>query len=132
MSSLLQAVRHEDQFFPFALQQISGRQLVKISLIFTATPSGHTIMVPYNTISSNNTRCKMEISMVYQPSDIQNHSFTFLLKFQSFTKFDISGVDFKNQHIWGRLETDRLHHCKKTLRTSFMCFMLQRPQPMTS
>src|SRR6202167_2503028 len=33
-------------------------------------------------------------------------------------------LDFKTQHIWGKLETDKLHHCRKTLRTSFMCFML--------
>src|ERR1700676_802643 len=32
---------------------------------------------------SNDTRCKMEITMVYQPSDIQNYSLTILHKFQS-------------------------------------------------
>jgi len=51
--------------FSFAFQQFSGRELVKISLIFTTTPCGHTIMIPYHTIIPNNTRCKMEVSMVY-------------------------------------------------------------------
>src|SRR6267154_2994211 len=49
------AMAHSTKF-PFALQQFFGRELVKISLIFTATSCSHTIMVPYNTISSNDTR----------------------------------------------------------------------------
>jgi len=32
--------------------------------------------------------------------------FHFLLKFQSFTNFDISWVNFKDQHTWDSLETD--------------------------
>ena len=53
------------QLFSFALQQILGRHLIKIFLIFTVNPSGHTIIVPFSSISSNIMRCKMEISMVY-------------------------------------------------------------------
>jgi len=46
--------------FPSAIQQHIRRELVEFSIIFAVTPSNHTIMAPYNTINSNNTRCKTE------------------------------------------------------------------------
>ena len=57
---------------------------------------------------------------------------TFLLKFQGFTDLNIPRVNFKDQHTWGSLETNRLHHCRETLGTYFMGFMFQRPKPITS
>src|SRR5882762_8160221 len=100
------------------------RECVKISLIFTSASSGHAIMIPYNFISSNHTRCKMEIPMVYQSSDFQNNTFAILHKFQSLTDLDISWINLQYQHVWSTHKVDWLCDCRGTVWTFLMDVML--------
>src|ERR1700722_18646793 len=85
------------QVVPCTMEKSTER--CEISLIFTSASSGYAIMIPYNSIGSNDTRCKMEIPMVYQSSDFQNNTFTILQKFQSLTYLDISLINVTDHHI---------------------------------